>query len=112
MADAGRGVGLVLVERLVLEQRLRQRIELRSVLAQQRDDFFVGLFHDAPDFGVDELLRVLRDLGGTGQDGPRPSVGMTVSGPTALLMPQRPTIWRAISVSCWMSDSAPVVTSA
>ena len=27
------------------------------------------------------------------------------------LIPQRPTIWRAMAVSCWMSDSAPVVGS-
>ena len=32
-------------------------------------------------------------------------------GPISELMPQRPTIWRAIPVSCWMSDSAPVVGS-
>jgi hypothetical protein len=36
---------------------------------------------------------------------------MTVIGPIASLMPQRPTIWRAICVSCWKSDSAPVVRS-
>jgi len=30
-------------------------------------------------------------------------------GPSLSLIPQRPTIWRAIWVSCWMSDSAPVV---
>ena len=33
----------------------------------------------------------------------------SASGPIASLMPQRPTIPRAILVSCWMSDSAPVV---
>ena len=37
--------------------------------------------------------------------------GSTAIGPTASLMPQRPTMLRAISVSCWMSDSAPVVIS-
>ena len=37
----------------------------------------------------------------------RPSA--TATGPIASLMPQRPTMPRAIWVSCWMSDSAPVV---
>ena len=41
-----------------------------------------------------------------------PSAGITAIGPIARLMPQRPTMWRAIRVSCWMSDSAPVVMSA
>ena len=39
------------------------------------------------------------------------SEGITAIGPNARLMPQRPTIRRAIAVSCWMSDSAPVVRS-
>ena len=43
-----------------------------------------------------------------GSSGLRPSRGSTAIGPTASLMPQRPTMLRAISVSCWMSDSAPV----
>ena len=38
-----------------------------------------------------------------------PSRGSTATGPIARLIPQRPTMWRAIAVSCWMSDSAPVV---
>ena len=42
-----------------------------------------------------------------GSSGPRASEGSTAIGPTASLMPQRPTIWRAMPVSCWMSDSAP-----
>ena len=46
-----------------------------------------------------------------GRKGPAPSRGITATGPIAGLMPQRPTIWRAISVSCWMSDSAPVLVS-
>ena len=44
-----------------------------------------------------------------GSNGPWPSEGSTAIGPIASLMPQRPTIWRAIAVSCWMSDSAPLV---
>ena len=46
-----------------------------------------------------------------GRSGPFGSEGRTATGPIASLMPQRPTIRRAISVSCWMSDSAPVVIS-
>ena len=42
-----------------------------------------------------------------GSNGPSPSAGSTATGPIAGLMPQRPTIWRAIAVICWMSDSAP-----
>ena len=37
------------------------------------------------------------------------SEGSTAIGPMLRLMPQRPTMPRAIPVSCWMSDSAPVV---
>ena len=36
-------------------------------------------------------------------------VGSTAIGPTLSLIPQRPTIWRAIAVTWSMSDSAPVV---
>ena len=42
-----------------------------------------------------------------GSSGPWASDGITAIGPISGLMPQRPTIWRAIPVSCWMSDSAP-----
>ena len=42
-----------------------------------------------------------------GSSGLMPSSGITAIGPIARLMPQRPTMWRAIRVSCWMSDSAP-----
>ena len=44
-----------------------------------------------------------------GRSGPFSSCGRTAIGPIASLIPQRPTIPRAIDVSCWMSDSAPVV---
>jgi hypothetical protein len=46
-----------------------------------------------------------------GSSGPLPSLGSTDTGPTLSLIPHRPTIERAIWVSCWMSDSAPVVIS-
>ena len=41
--------------------------------------------------------------------GPRASLGSVATGPSERLIPQRPTIARAIPVSCSMSDSAPVV---
>ena len=37
--------------------------------------------------------------------------GSTVTGPILSDMPQRPTICRAMVVTCSRSDSAPVVTS-
>ena len=40
-----------------------------------------------------------------------PSCGATVRKPTFSLIPQRCTIPRAMRVTCWMSDSAPVVDS-
>ena len=46
-----------------------------------------------------------------GSSGPEPSAGSTASGPTASLIPQRPTICLAIPVNWRMSDSAPVVVS-
>ena len=44
-----------------------------------------------------------------GSSAPWASDGMTATGPIFGLMPQRPTIWRAMRVSCWMSDSAPAL---
>ena len=111
--DAGGCVRLVLVERLVLEQRAGERVELAAVLASAaRTTSLVRLVDDPPHLVVDQLLRVRRDLGDTrGAAARAPSRAITASGPIASLMPQRPTIWRAISVSCWMSDSAPVLMS-
>ena len=40
-----------------------------------------------------------------------PFCGATVRKPTFSLIPQRSTIPRARRVTCWMSDSAPVVAS-
>ena len=37
--------------------------------------------------------------------------GATTTKPTCSLIPQRSTIPRAIRVTCWISDSAPVVAS-
>ena len=53
---------------------------------------------DPPHLLVDQLLRARRDLGRAGQQRPaRRRTGSTASGPIASLIPQRPTIWRAIS---------------
>ena len=70
----------------------------------------VALVDDPLDLLVDQPLGLLRGLGRRpGSSGPRASEGSTAIGPIARLIPQRPTIARAIPVSCSMSDSAPVV---
>ena len=48
------------------------------------------------------------DVPGSSMPWLRPS---TAIGPTTSLIPQRVTMPRAMFVSCWMSDSAPVVVS-
>ena len=55
-----------------------------------------------------QMVGVLSQMQGS-EIGPRASDGSTAIGPIAWLIPQRPTIARAIPVSCSMSDSAPVV---
>ena len=108
MRHAGGGVGRLLVERLGLEQRLRERVQLAALARQQLGRVGVRLVGQPPHLGVDDLLRVLRGLRDPGQQlAVWPSEGSTATGPIAGLMPQRPTIWRAIAVICWMSDSAP-----
>ena len=85
---------------------------LRAVLRQQRGDLVVRLVDDAAHLVVDQLLRSRRDLGRAGQQrAARRRRAARRAGRSSSLMPQRPTIWRAICVSCWMSDSAPVVGS-
>ena len=49
------------------------------------------------------------DWPGSSMPSERPSA--TAMGPMTSLIPQRPTMPRAIWVICWMSDSAPVVSS-
>ena len=95
----------------MLEQRLASESSLARFSRSSVEHLGVRLVDDAAHLLVDEPLRVRRDLGCAGQEGPAPSRGTTATGPIAGLMPQRPTIWRAISVSCWMSDSAPVLVS-
>jgi hypothetical protein len=63
MLDAGRRVGVVLVERLVLEQRLGKPVETIPVLSEEFGDVLVGLFDDTANLLVDELPGVLRELG-------------------------------------------------
>ena len=67
-------------------------------------------------FAVDPLLRHSRDFGNAREQREPPPVGWNApTGERAdllvALIPQRPTICLAIAVSCWMSDSAPVLGS-
>src|SRR5438067_2587620 len=61
--QAGSLVGRRHVEGLVLEERLRQRVELAAVLAEERGDLLVGGRHEGPNLLVDEPLRLVRHLG-------------------------------------------------
>ncbi len=49
----------------MLEQCIRERIQLAAILLEQRNDLLMRFLDDAAHFGVDELLRIRRDLGGT-----------------------------------------------
>ena len=102
-------VGGVLVERLGGEQRGGQGVQPLAVLAQQLSDRGVRLLDDPPHLLVDDPLRRLDTWEAPGSSGFWASLGITAIGPISRLMPQRPTIWRAIMVSCWMSDSAPAL---
>ncbi len=64
---------------------------------------------DPPHLAVDEPCVACETSEAPGQQRPLASDGSTAIGPIDSLIPQRPTIWRAIAVSCWMSDSAPAV---
>lgn len=84
----------------MLEQRGRERIDLGAVLSEQGDHFLLRLVGYARYLLVDELLCMRRYLGATGEEGPAEAVPRDHrDGPTAALIPQRPTIWRAISRS-------------
>ena len=109
----GDRANLLRVQRLGLEQRAGKRIELFAVETKQAVRLSMALFHDAPDFGVNQL-------------GGRLAVGLPLKswrqaiflrrekliGPIFSLMPQRSTMCRAISVTCCRSFSAPVVRHA
>ena len=113
MLDAGGRVGVVLVERLVLEQRVPRASRASSRFsASSATHLLVRLARrSAAPRRRSAPACAPRPRTRPGAAGPRPSDGRTASGPISSLIPQRPTIWRAISVSCWMSDSAPVVGS-
>src|SRR5205823_7374750 len=63
-------VGRGLVDRLLLQQALDERIELGPVRLEEGDDLLLGPVDDAPDLGVDQLLGALRGLGYAGQERP------------------------------------------
>ena len=102
-------VGVVLVERLVLSSACASDSSL-SRFSRSRRGPPRALVDDPPHLVVDELLRFRSRPRRAGQERSRPP-GMTAIGPIVGLIPQRPTICRAIPVSCWMSDSAPVLIS-
>ena len=91
--------------------RPARRARSRSSL-EQLAHLVVRLVDDAAHLGVHQLL------GGLGRPRRRPAAAARRrraarrpgSRPSSL-MPQRPTMPRAIPVTCWMSDSAPVVSS-
>src|SRR4051794_12927678 len=65
--DARDAVCLVLVERLLLEERRNQRVEARAVLAQQGADLVLAAVDDAAHLLVHHALRLRGDLGGARQ---------------------------------------------
>src|SRR5262245_65274101 len=67
--DTSCRVGVLLVERLVLEQGRDERVEPAPVLLQQVDYLLMGFLDDAAHLVVDELLRGGRDLGDTRKQG-------------------------------------------
>ena len=97
-------VHLVLVDGLLLEQARDERIEPAAVRAQQATVSSSAL-STIRRTSASTASSVLGSGHVAGSRRPRNT------GPTASLIPQRVTIERAIIVSCWMSLSAPVVTS-
>ena len=82
--DARRRVGLRLVERLGLEQRLGERLELVAVLDEQSVDLRVRLVDEPPDLVVDHLLGVARrSRAAPGEQRACASAGITATGPMA-----------------------------
>src|SRR5256885_6207126 len=55
--DSGRGIRVHLVERLVLEERTGEGVELDALARQQGDRLVVQLVDDPPHLLVDDLLR-------------------------------------------------------
>src|SRR5207302_3974572 len=56
-----------LVQRLVLEERLGERVEPPAMLLEHRHDLVVRAGDEPPDLLVDEPPRLLRPLGRTGE---------------------------------------------
>ena len=108
--DAGGGVGVGRVERLGVEQRVGEAVELVAVLGEQlRDLARARPRRSGAPPRRSATASAARSRSRRGAAAPARRAGSTAIGPSFSLIPQRPTIWRAIWVSCWMSDSAPVV---
>jgi hypothetical protein len=99
--DAGRGVGLVLLERLVLEHGHGEGVELVAVGAHQFGHVLVRVLDQVAHLLVDELLSDRGDVARAGS-GISPFSLITVIGPITSLIPHRPTMFRASSVACLM----------
>ena len=95
------------------EQRRRQPIQLTPVRLKQTLRFAGSLLQETLDLRVDHVgdCRAIRFAAAKPvQTRPRRSVPRRERHrPNRSLMPQRVTIWRARSVACCMSFSAPVV---
>ena len=109
--ETGGFVGLVLVERLGVEEAFGESVEVLAVGSEGFDRVGVALVDDATDFGVDDLAGGRRGTVAVEDELLLPGGGSMVTGPIAGDMPQRPTIWRAMVVTMSRSDSAPVVKS-
>ena len=108
--DAGGHVGRVLVERLGASSAAVSESSLsRCSVSSARHLGVRGRRRSAGPRGRSISCVACETSEAPGSSGPWPSDGSTAIGPIASLIPQRPTIWRAIAVSCWMSDSAPGV---
>jgi hypothetical protein len=108
--DGRCGVRVGRVEGFGSEQRMGEVVELFAVFHEELGDFGVGVVDDPAHFLVDQPLRLWGGLACAGEQGPSVG-GQNREGAEFSLIPQRATIERAIWVSCWRSDSAPVVTS-
>ena len=79
----------------MLEQRTRERVEPRAILSQEGDYFVLRRGDDSAHLVIEELLGLRRHLRGAGEEGSRPIARDHGDWPSASLIPQRPTIWRA-----------------
>ena len=111
-AEAGDFQDLALVERLGLQERGGERDQLVAVRGEQAGRFALALLDDAPHLGVDQLGgRLAVGLAWKAGESPSSCAATKLIGPSFSLIPQRSTIWRAISVTCRRSFSPPVVTT-